>query len=143
MDRIGSVSFTRFRQSQSLAPAQECGEIWHRDLNTKQGRDAAHEALGLAQWLLVDCAQGEADLDRQVSICPLIAPRRPARCRPQTQGLFADPDRQMPATPKAFIVTCPVSNTILLLRDFVPAVSIEFVRHAQHPEGERVTSVSG
>ena len=66
MDRIGSVGFTRRRQSQSLAPARERGEIWHRDLDTKQGRDTTHEALCLAQRLLEDSAQGQADLDRQV-----------------------------------------------------------------------------
>ena len=64
MDRIGQ--FYALQKSQSLAPARERGEIWHRDLGAKQADDAAHQALGLAQRLLLECTQSEANLDRQV-----------------------------------------------------------------------------
>jgi hypothetical protein len=48
----------------------------HRDINAQQLGNGAHQALGLAQWLLEGHAQRQAKLNRQIRIETLTAGRR-------------------------------------------------------------------
>jgi len=135
-DRIGR--FTRRRQSQSLALARERGEIWHRDRNPQQGGDAAHQALGLAKRLFEDHTQGQAKFDRKIRVASLSTRGCSAQCRPQAKRIFADPNRQITALPQAFILLRPVCHLMLLRRDLVTTISVELVRHLQHPQAKRL-----
>jgi hypothetical protein len=83
----------------------------------------------LPQRLLEHHAKGQAKLNSQVRIDGLAARRRSGCRRPQSQSLFANPNRRITAPPKAFILLGLVSHPTLLLRDLVAAISVEFVRH--------------
>ena len=47
------------------------------------------------------------------------------------------PDRQIAAPAKRLVVFSPVRHAILLLRDLITTISVEFVRHLRHPEGNK------
>ena len=49
-------------------------------------------------------AQRQAKLDRQIRIDGLTTRRHSRWCRPQSERVIADPDRQITASPQAFIV---------------------------------------
>ncbi|MGB3246173.1 MAG: fatty acid desaturase [Sulfitobacter sp.] len=62
------------------------------------------------------------------------ATRRSARRRPQAKRLIADPNCQITALPQSLVVFSPVGHPMLLLRDLCSAISVELVRHSQHPD---------
>jgi hypothetical protein len=94
------------------------------------------------QWLLEHHAKGQAKLNSQVRMDSPVAMRRSGCRRPQSEGLFANPNRQITAPPQAFIVLGTVGHPTLLLRDLVATISVGFVRHIQHPQEDRPQPVS-
>lgn len=87
--------------------------------------------------MLENHAQGQTKFNRQIRVAGLPATRRSARRRPQVKRLIADPNRQITAPPQTLVVFSPVGHTMLLLGDLCPAISIELVRHSQHPDGNK------
>ncbi len=81
------------------------------------------------QWLLEHHAQRQAKLDRQIRLDSLTTRRHSRWCRPQSERVIADPDRQITALPQAFIVLGPVGHRMPLRQDLVTAIGVEFVRH--------------
>ena len=61
------------------------------------------QALRLAQKLPEHHAEGQAGLNRQIRIDRLPARRRSWRYRPQSERLFANPNRQITAPPQTFM----------------------------------------
>jgi hypothetical protein len=62
--------------------------------------------------------------------------------RPQLKRVVADPNRQITAPPQAFIVLGTVGHPTLLLRDLGATISVELVRHLQHPQEDWTQPVS-
>ncbi|MEY9380296.1 hypothetical protein ABIA10_006229 [Rhizobium leguminosarum] len=118
-----------WRQSQSLAPTRQGGEIRHGNFNSHQRRDTAHQALGLTQRQFVNNTHGQAHRNRQVRVFRLAATRRPALGRPLRKRLIAHLDSQITTLAKAFIISRPVRDLKLLLGYLVPTVFIELMRH--------------
>ncbi len=83
----------------------------------------------LAQWLLEDYAQRQAKLNRQIRKDKRPPRRRSRRCRPQNKRLCADPDRQITASPQAFVALSSARYPMPLLEYLVTAASVEFVQH--------------
>jgi hypothetical protein len=54
----------------------------------------------------------------------------------------ADPDRQITASPPAFVVLGPIGQPMLLLRDLITMIGVELVRHLQHPQEKRPQPIS-
>jgi hypothetical protein len=90
--------------------------------------------LGLPQRLLEDHAQCQAKLDCQIRVIRLTTRGCSTLSRPQFKRVAADPDRQITAPPQALVVFRLVGHSLLLLRNFVASISVELVRHIQHPQ---------
>jgi hypothetical protein len=90
-------------------------------------------SLVFRQWLLEHHAKGQAKLNSQVRMDSPVAMRRSGCRRPQSEGLFANPNRQITAPPQAFIVLGTVGHPTLLLRDLVATISVGFVRLRSQP----------
>lgn len=78
-------------QCQPIAPARQGGEMRHDDLNSQQLSNRTHQALGLAQRLLENHAQCQAQFDCQIRVVRLPARRCSARRRPQAQRCITNP----------------------------------------------------
>lgn len=100
MYRSAAVRCSPFRQGQAVTPARLRREIRHRDLDPKQSRNTAHEALGLPQRLVENYAQRQALLNRKIRVAPLSTTRGSARRRPQPKRIFTNPDRQITTPPQ-------------------------------------------
>jgi hypothetical protein len=83
----------------------------------------------LAQRLLENQAQRQTQLYREIGVLWLTARGCSAWSRPQLKRVVTDPNRQITAPPKAFVIFRPVGHPMLLLRDLVTTISVELVRH--------------
>ena len=52
----------------------------------------------------------------------------------QPTSYVSDPNRQITALSKAFVVLRPIGHPMFLLWDLVTMISVELMRHLQHPE---------
>lgn len=75
MDRLSAAGSALCWQSQPFAAPRQGGEVRHRNLKTHQLSHTAQQALRLAQRLLVDNAQGQAQRNRQIRIFLLAVTR--------------------------------------------------------------------
>jgi hypothetical protein len=100
-------------------------------------RDAALQALRLPKRLLEHHAQRQTHFNRQIRIHRLATRCRAPWSRPHRKCIFADSNSQIATPPQAFIVIGAVGHPMLLLRDLSATISVEFVRHSRHPDGNK------
>src|SRR3954452_23826596 len=109
--------------------------VGNGESETKQMKDGADQAFGLAQRQAEHGLEGQRRRDRQGGIVRLPAWRGARLGLPSRNCLLREPHRQAPTLAQGGVVFGPIRHPAPLFRDAVTAISIGFERH----RGSRVT----
>jgi hypothetical protein len=114
----------------------------HSDIDAHQLGNRAHQASRLPKRLLEYHAQRQTHFNRQIRIHRLTTRCRAPWSRSHRKCILADPNGQITTPPQAFVIFGAVGHAVLLLWNLVTTISVELVRHLQHPQEVRPQPIS-
>src|SRR6266404_3166729 len=107
--------------------------VWHREIKTKQPKKGCDQPFGLAQRQAENRPQRQRRGDRQRRVARLTAARGAGLGLPRRNRRFREPHGQAPALAQRDVIGSPIRHSVLLPRDVMTAILVDFEWHGGGP----------